>query len=41
MHSKAAPEAFEFKYKRDSNDPSCGEKLAVWCDAWDAAVDAA
>lgn len=31
--------AFEDRYKRDANDPSCAESLRVWCDAWEVKPD--
>ena len=40
-YMNAAIEAFEKKYHRDSRDPTCADKLAIWLAAWNASVDAA
>lgn len=36
----AAIVAYEEKFKRDSNDPSCSKELNLWCDAWRTAIAA-
>lgn len=39
MVAEDAITAFEDRYKRDANDPSCAESLRVWCEAWQAKSD--